>query len=86
MYVRNLKKFLNLIPNNIFEEFCGTAKIQRNRRSSNSIYKSCKKDIQATKFILKSYIKETKKDVDTGKLKDPIQLQTESSLSKHYLL
>ena len=23
MYVRNLKKFLNLIPNNIFEEYIG---------------------------------------------------------------
>ena len=23
MYIRNLKKFLNLIPNNIFEEYLG---------------------------------------------------------------
>jgi len=69
MYVRNLRKFLNLIPNNIFEEYLGKPPKSRNIEDlSTAFINLAKKDVKATKQILKSYIHETNKEVDSGKI------------------
>ena len=67
MYIRNLRKFLNLIPNNIFEEYLGeTPKSREIEDLATSFTSLAKKDVKTTKSIIKSYIKETKKEVDRG--------------------
>ena len=69
MYVRNLRRFLNLIPNNIFEEYLGNSPKSREIEDlSTSFTKLAKKDINATKQIVKSYVKEIKKEVEEGKI------------------
>jgi len=69
MYVRNLRKFLNLIPNNIFDEYLGESPKSREIEDlSNSFASLAKKDINVTKQIIKSYIKETNKAVEAGKI------------------
>ena len=67
MYVRNLKKFLYLIPNSIFEEHLGDVPSSREMEDlANSFVNLAKKDIKVTKSIIKSYIKEIKREVDSG--------------------
>ena len=69
MYVRNLKKFLNLIPNNIFEEYLGESPKSREIEDlSTSFTNLAKKDINATKQIIKSYVKEINKEVTEGRI------------------
>jgi len=69
MYVRNLKKFLNLIPNNIFEEYLGESPKSREiEELATSFTALAKKDLNATKQIIKSYVKETKKEAEEGKI------------------
>ena len=69
MYVRNLRKFLNLIPNNIFDEYLGESPRSREiEELAASFTAIAKKDITATKQIIKSYIKEIKKEVKVGKI------------------
>ena len=69
MYVRNLKMFLNLIPNNIFEDYLGESPKSRKIEDLAASFTSlAKKDINATKQIIKSYIKEIKKEVEAGKI------------------
>ena len=68
-YTRNLKKFLNLIPNNIFEEYLGEPPKSREIDDlATSFTYLAKKDIKVIKSIIKSYIKEIKKEVDSGTL------------------
>ena len=62
MYVRNLKIFLNLIPNSIFDDYLGESPKSREIEDLASSFTSlAKKDINATKQIIKSYVKEIKK-------------------------
>ncbi len=69
MYIRNLRIFLNLIPTKIFEEYLGESPKSREIEDlSTSFARLAKKDIAATKQIIKSYIKETKKEVEAGKI------------------
>jgi len=64
MYIRYLKKFLNLIPNNIFEEYLGESpKSIEIEDLATSFTNIARKDIAATKQIIKTYIKEIKKEV-----------------------
>jgi len=73
MYVRNLRKFLNLIPNKIFEDYLGESPKSREIEDlSNSFASLAKKDIKATKQIIKSYIKESKKEVEAKKFNPSI--------------
>ncbi|MBS1268516.1 MAG: hypothetical protein MAG458_01245 [Nitrosopumilus sp.] len=66
-YVRNLRKFLNLIPNNIYEEYLGTTPESREIEClADSFTRLAKKDIKVTKSIIKSYIKEINKEVESG--------------------
>ena len=68
-YTRNLKKFLNLIPNNIFEEYLGEPPKSREIEDlATSFTHLAKKDIKIIKSIIKSYIKEIKREVDSGTL------------------
>jgi len=54
MYVRNLRKFLNLIPNNIFEEYLGESPKSREIEDlATSFTNIARKDIVATKQIIK---------------------------------
>ena len=67
MYVRNLRKFLNLIPNNIFEEYLGESPKSREIEDlATSFTILAKKDVKTTKSIVKSYIKKTKEEIDSG--------------------
>ncbi len=67
MYERNLRKFLNLIPNKIFKECLGESpKSRKIEDLSTSFTSLAKKDIAATKRIIKSYIKEVNKEVEDG--------------------
>jgi len=69
MYVRNLRKFLELIPNGIFEEHLGESpKSRKIEDLATSFASLAKKDIKITKSIIKSYIKEIKKEVEAGNL------------------
>jgi len=69
MYVRNLKRFLNLIPNNIFEEYLGESPKSREIEDlATSFTNIARKDTAATKQIIKSYVKEIKKEVENGNL------------------
>jgi len=69
MYVRNLRQFLDLIPNGIFEEYLGESPKSREIEDlATSFANLAKKDIKITKSIIKSYIKEIKKEVETGNL------------------
>ena len=69
MYTRNLKKFLNLIPNSIFEEYLGESPRSREIEDlSTSFINLTKKEIKITKQIIKSYIKETNHEVISGKI------------------
>jgi len=69
MYVRNLKKFLNLIPNSIFEEYLGESPKSREIEDlATSFTNIARKDIAATKQIIKTYVKEIKKEVEKGNL------------------
>ena len=69
MYVRNLRKFLNLIPNNIFEDYLGESPKSREiEELAASFTNIAKKDINATKQIIKSYVKEINKEVEAGKI------------------
>jgi hypothetical protein len=69
MYVRNLRKFLNLIPNNIFEDYLGESPKSREIEDlAASFTKLAKKNINATKQIVKSYVKEIKKEVEEGRI------------------
>ena len=71
MYVRNLKMFLNLIPNSIFEDYLGESPKSREIENLTTLFTNlAKKDINATKQIIKSYVKEIKKDVETGKIRN----------------
>jgi len=68
-YVRNLKIFLNLIPNNIFEDYLGESPKSREIKDlAESFTNIARKDTAATKQIIKSYIKEIKKEVEKGNL------------------
>jgi len=69
MYVRNLRKFLNLIPNNIFEEYLN--ELPKSRKIEDlaaSFTNLAKKDINTTKQIIKSYVKEINKEVEERKI------------------
>jgi len=67
MYVRNLRKFLELIPNNIFEKCLSESPKSRDISDlTTSFVKLAKHDIDVTKQIIKSYIKEAKKEVESG--------------------
>ena len=69
MYVRNLKKFLNLIPNSIYEEYLGESPKSREIEDlATSFTNIARKDIAATKQIIKTYVKEIKKEVEKGNL------------------
>jgi len=69
MYVRNLKRFLNLIPNNIFEEYLGESPKSREIEDlATSFTNIARKDTAATKQNIKSYVKEIKKEVENGNL------------------
>ncbi len=62
MYKRNLKTFLNLVPNNIFLEYAGESPKSRQIEDlATSFTNLARKDLVATKQIIKSYVKETKK-------------------------
>ncbi len=67
MYTRNLKVFLELIPNKIFEEYLDESPKSREIQDLTvSFTNLAKKDVKITKSIIKSYIKEIKKQVDAG--------------------
>ena len=69
MYVRNLKKFLDLIPNKIFKEYLGESPKSRETQDLASSFTSlAKKDINTTKQIIKSYVKEINKEVEEDKI------------------
>jgi len=69
MYVRNLKQFLNLIPDNIFEEYLGESPKSREIEDlAESFTNIARKDINATKQIIKSYVKEINKEVEEEKI------------------
>ena len=70
VYVRNLRKFLNLIPNNIFEEFLGEPPKSREMEDlATSFTVLARKNVKITKSIIKSYLKEVKKEVDLGAIR-----------------
>ncbi|HET9008829.1 MAG TPA: hypothetical protein VFN17_01765 [Nitrosarchaeum sp.] len=55
MYNRNLKKFLDLIPNNIFEEYLGKSPKSRDIEDLvSSFIELTKKDVSITKSSIKS--------------------------------
>lgn len=69
MYVRNLKMFLDLIPNSIFEDYLGESPKSREIEDLAASFTAiAKKDITAIKQIVKAYVKEIKKDVEAGKI------------------
>src|SRR3989338_11533748 len=69
MYTRNLKKFLNLIPNSIFEEYLGESPRSREIEDlATSFVNLTRKDLKTTKQIIKSYIKENNSEVESGKI------------------
>ncbi|MDH3617569.1 MAG: site-specific integrase [Nitrosopumilus sp.] len=69
MYIRNLRIFLNLIPNKIFEDYLKEKPRSREIEDLATAFANlAKKDINITKQIIKSYIKETKKEVEAGKI------------------
>ena len=68
-YTRNLKAFLNLIPNSIFEEHCGRAPKSRSVEDmSEAFLDLAKRDAGTAKSIIKSYLKELNKAVSKGEL------------------
>ena len=60
---------MNLIPNNIFKEYLGESpKLREMEDLAASFTGLSKKDINTTKQIVKSYVKEIKKEVEVGKI------------------
>ena len=68
-YTRNLDQFMNLIPDSVFEDSMGKAPVSRNSRDlADAFVLLAKQNLDAAKSIIKSYIREINKDVDSGKL------------------
>ena len=68
-YASNLKAFLDLIPNKIFEEHAGGTPRSRDVEDmSEAFLDLAKKDAAVAKSIIKSYLKELNKAVGKGEL------------------
>lgn len=68
-YTRNLRKFLNLIPDSIFVRCTGAAPESRGVEGlADAFVRLARKDIASTKSIIKSYLRETNKEVEQGLL------------------
>ncbi len=86
MYVRNLRMFLNLIPNKIFKEYLGESPKSRELEDLSASFTSlAKKDINATKQIIKSYVKEIKKEIEAGRISQSI-VKNRVKPIRHYFL
>ena len=68
-YTSNLKAFLDLIPNSIFEEYLESSPESRSiENMSGAFLDLAKKDPVAAKSIIKSYLKELNKSVENGEM------------------
>ena len=68
-YASNLKAFLDLIPNSIFEEYSGSAPESRGIEDMSEAFLGlAKKNPSTAKSIIKSYIKELNKSVENGEM------------------
>ena len=68
-YTRNLRKFLNLIPDRIFVKCSGKAPESRDVEGlADAFVRLARKDIGAAKSIIKSYVRETNREVEQGLL------------------
>ena len=68
-YTRDLKVFLNLIPNNIYEDYdIKSPKSHELEDLCTSFVNLAKKDTSIIKTIIKSYVSEIKKKVDSKEL------------------
>jgi len=68
-YTRNLRKFLNLIPDDIFEKCAGGAPASRKTADlADAFVRLARRDIAAAKSIVKSYVRETNREVERGLL------------------
>jgi len=68
-YTRNLKRFLELISDEMFVKYLGYAPKSREIDDlSNAFISIAKKDINTTKLIIKSYVKQIKQEVDSNQI------------------
>ena len=68
-YTRNLRKFLSLIPDRIFAKCAGAAPESRGVEDlADAFVRLAKNDIGAAKSIIKSYVRETNREVEQGQL------------------
>ncbi len=68
-YTRNLRKFLSLIPDRIFTKCSGAAPESRGvEHLADAFVHLARNDIGAAKSIIKSYVRETNKEVEQGLL------------------
>ena len=68
-YIRNLRKFLRLIPNRIFVKCAGVAPESRGVEDlADAFVRLARNDIGAAKSIIKSYLRETNREVEQGLL------------------
>ncbi|HSA76496.1 MAG TPA: hypothetical protein VLE02_03020 [Nitrosarchaeum sp.] len=68
-YTRNLKRFLELIPDEIFVKYLNnTPKSREIEDLSNAFISIAKKDIDIIKSIIKSYVKQIKQEVDSDQI------------------
>lgn len=68
-YTRNLKRFLSLILDDIFEQHAGGAPASRETEDlAEAFVRFAKRGIAAAKSIIKSYVRETNKEVERGQL------------------
>ncbi len=68
-YVRNLKRFLNLIPDDIFVKYLGMVPKSRELEDlTNAFIGIAKKDINVTKSLIRSYVKQIKQEVESGQI------------------
>ena len=68
-YIRNLTRFLNMIPDDVFGQYLGEQPKKKSRdvkEMSQLFIDLARKDITVTKSILKSYVKEVKQEVDSA--------------------
>ena len=68
-YIRNLTRFLKMIPDDIFEQYIGEKPKSRDIKEMSQLFIDlARKDIAVTKSILKSYVKEVKQEVNSNKI------------------
>ena len=68
-YTRNLTRFLNMIPDYIFEQYLGEKPQSRDVKEMSQLFIDlARKDITVTKSILKSYVREVKQEVNSNQI------------------